>query len=152
MPEGEPEAQRLSHVHQEGRHGPAITDESDDHRAVDYRLELALLEDVKQEAREEGARAQRDDGEIEEDPEAEGEAVIHVGLVEPLDKAEAGAIEAEGQQQKPGQNPEQKLTRRRTADAASISALDSALVSAAGLRPLWRRPLPCQGAQPDQHG
>src|ERR1022692_2222871 len=118
MPEGEPEAQRLSHVHQEGRHRPAITDESDDHRAVDYRLELALLEDVKQEAREEGARARRDDGEIEEDPEAEGEAVIHVGLVEPLDKGGAGPIGPEAQQQNPGKNQEQKWTRRRTADPA----------------------------------
>src|ERR1022692_3046396 len=125
MPEGEPEAQRLSHVHQEGRHGPAITDEADNHSAVDYCLELGLLEDVKQEAREEGARAQRDDGEIEEDPEAEGEAVIHVGLVEPLDKAEAGAIEAEGRRQNQGQKQGRDWRRLERRDPRGMSWLST---------------------------
>ena len=118
MPEGKPEPRRLAHVYQQRRNGPAITDEADDHRAVDDGLEFAFLQNVKQEAGEERARAQGDHGEIDEDPESEGEAVIHVGLVEPLDQAEACAIEAERQQRAPGKNPEQELARRRAADAA----------------------------------
>jgi hypothetical protein len=81
-----------------GRHGAAVADQADDDGAVDHRLQFLELQDVEQEAGEEGAGAEGDDGEVDEDPQAEGEAVVHVGLVQAFDQAQAGAIDAEEEQ------------------------------------------------------
>ena len=54
-------------------------------------LQLLPLQDVEQEAGEEGAGAERDHGEVQVDPEPEREAVVHVGLVEAEGQAEVRA-------------------------------------------------------------
>ncbi len=110
IPEGEPGAQRLADIHHEGAHRAAVADQADDDGAVDHRLEFLELEDVEQEAGEEGAGAERDDGEIQKDPQAEGVAVVHVGLVQAFDQAEAGAVEAEEEQRDPGREPQQEAS------------------------------------------
>ena len=81
----------------------AVADQADDDGAVDDGAQFLEFQDVEQEAGEEGAGAEGDHGEIEEDPQAEGEAVVHVGLVQAFDQAEAGGVEAEGEQRDPGQ-------------------------------------------------
>jgi hypothetical protein len=62
--------------------GAAVADESDDDGVFRMGAELGLLQDVDQESGEERARAERDHAEIEKNPQAEGEAVVHVGLVQ----------------------------------------------------------------------
>lgn len=47
------------------------------------------------------AGAQRDDREVEEDPQAESKAVVHVGLVQAIPQAEPNGVGAEGQQREP---------------------------------------------------
>jgi len=73
--------------------------------------QVADLENIEQKTGKECARAERDHRQVQEDPQAESEAVIHIGLVQPLHQAQAGRVEAERQQADPGQNPKQELAR-----------------------------------------
>jgi hypothetical protein len=79
----------------EGAHRAAVADHADDDGAIDHSLEFLELHDVEQETGKEGARAERDDGEVHENPQSEGVAVVHVGLVQAFDEAQTGAIRAE---------------------------------------------------------
>jgi hypothetical protein len=105
VPEGEPEAQRLAHVHGQGAHRAAIADHADHHGAIDDRAQLFHFQYIEQEAGKEGPGAERNHRQVEEDPQTEGKAIIHVGLIESLDQAQAGAIEAENQHGDPRQDP-----------------------------------------------
>src|ERR1019366_3551053 len=118
IPEGEPGAERLSDIHHEGGHGAAIADQADDDGAVDDGLEPFELHDVEQEAGKEGAGAEGDDREVDEDPQAEGVAVIHVGLVQAFDEAQTGAIRAEKEQGHPGGEPQEEARGGAAPDTA----------------------------------
>ena len=92
IPERVPRSQRLADV-----------DHQHDHRSADskrIRRTTAVLitarsssssEDVEQEAGEKRSRTEGDHGEIEEDPQPEREAVVHVGLVEAVNETAAAA-------------------------------------------------------------
>src|SRR5579863_5579344 len=108
MPEGEPRPQGLPNVDHQDRDRAAVADEPDDYSGVEDRLQLGALQDVDEESGEERTRAQRDDAEIEEDPQAEGEAVIHIRLVQPAVQAETGGINSDREQRCPGSKPEQE--------------------------------------------
>ena len=82
VPEGEPCAQGLPDVHHQDRHRAAIANQPHHHRAVQDGFEIFLLEDVNQKAGEEGARAHGDHSQVQIDPHSEGEAIVHVGLVQ----------------------------------------------------------------------
>ena len=90
------------------RHSAGVADEPEDHRAVDDGPELLLLQNVEKEAREEGARPEGDDRQVEIDPEPEGETVVHVGLIETARQAEVACIETQTQEPGPRHEPEQE--------------------------------------------
>ena len=64
VPESEPCAQGLPDVHHQDRHGAAIANQAHHHRAVQDGFEVFLLEDVNEEAGEEGAGAHGDHSQI----------------------------------------------------------------------------------------
>ena len=124
IPERVPEAQRLPDVDGQHADGAAVADEADHDRALDHRAQLLDAQDIEQKAGEERTRAQRDHGEVEEDPQAEREPVIHVGLVQAQAQAQIGGIKAESQQRRPGRDPQRELRQR----AAVQAALDQSAV------------------------
>jgi hypothetical protein len=92
-------------IHHQHGDGAAVTDEPDHYGAVDDGLEFVFLQDVQEETGKKRAGPECDHREIEEDPQPECEPVIHVGLVQPFDQAQAGCVEAETKQTGPGQHP-----------------------------------------------
>src|ERR1019366_8634641 len=74
-------------------------------------MSRALIADPEHEGLQLIARAGAggDDGEVHEDPQAEGVAVIHVGLVQAFDEAQTGAISAEEEQGHPGREPQDEV-------------------------------------------
>ena len=77
-------------------------------------LQLLPPQDIQQEAREEGAGAERDHRQIEIDPEPEREPVVHVGLVQPFGEAEIDRIETDPEEQCPRQHPRDETSRRKS--------------------------------------
>ena len=73
------------------------------------------LQDVEQEAGKKCARAERDHRQVEKDPEAEREPVVHVRLVQAFDQAQPRRVKAERQQRGPGQDPQQEPARASSA-------------------------------------
>ena len=119
------------------RHRAAVADHADDDGAVDHRLEFLELQDVEQEAGEEGAGAERDDREVQEDPQAEGVAVVHVGLVQALTRhrpaqyAPKRSSATQGASHSRKRGVEQRRTPR-VMNSLSISLTTSVLLSGAG--------------------
>jgi hypothetical protein len=72
-----------------------VADKADDHRGVDYVLQLLFAQHIGQEAGEKGARAQGDNRQVHHDPHAKGEVVVHVGLVKALIKDQEGRQQAQ---------------------------------------------------------
>src|SRR5579871_3362327 len=105
MPERKPGSQRLSYIDHQDRHSPAITGEPDHHRGIEDRSEFLSLQDIDEESREERSGAQRDDTQIEKDPQAKGKPVIHVGLIQAAIKAKSSRIDSEGQHGRPWREP-----------------------------------------------
>src|ERR1041385_9193014 len=99
MPEGEPCAQRLADVDHQDCYCTAVTDKTDYYRRIQDWLQLGSLQDVNQKSGEECSRTQRDDAEIQKNPQAEREAVVHLGLVQAVVKAQSRGIPSHRQQQ-----------------------------------------------------
>src|SRR5579864_5283706 len=108
MPEGEPCPQGLTHIDHQNRDRAAVADEADDDRGIQNRPEVDSLKDVNQKSGEESSRAEGDDPKIKEYPQPECEAVVHVGLVEPVIQAKPSRIHSQCQQAYPRCQPEQK--------------------------------------------
>ena len=66
VPESKPGAQGLPDVHHQDRHGAAIANQAHHDRAVQDGFEVFLLEDVNEEAGEEGAGAHGDHSQIQD--------------------------------------------------------------------------------------
>ena len=115
MPEREPCPDRLTDVHHQDEHRAAVADESKDHCAVDHRAQFFAAEDVQQEPCEEGAGAERDDGQIEIDPESEREPVVHVRVEQPLGQTEVDRVETDPEQDHPGSEPGKKVSECKCA-------------------------------------
>jgi hypothetical protein len=98
MPEGKPCAQGLANVDHQDRDRAAVADEANHYGRVENRSQLGPLQDIDKKSSEERTRSQSDNAEIEKDPQAEGEAVIHICLVQPVVKAEAGRIDSHREQ------------------------------------------------------
>ena len=75
-------------------------------------LQLGPLQNVDQKSGEERARAQRDDAEIEKDPQPEREAIIHVRLVQPVVQAQASRINSDSEHHSPRSQPQQESRER----------------------------------------
>ena len=112
MPESEPCPQGLSDIDHQNGDRAAIADKADDDGGVQDRLQLSALQNVDQKPGEERACAQGDDSQIEKDPEAEGEAIVHVGLVQPVVEAQTSGIDSQPQAAPP--------TERATAGIAGV--------------------------------
>src|ERR1700728_542881 len=119
VPECEPRPQRLPDVDHQYRYRAAVADEADDHRSIQNRLQFNSFQDVDQKSREECPSPQRDDAEIEKDPQTKGEAVVHVGLVEPVEQAETSRVDTDREQDSPWREPEQKPRKGGALGAAS---------------------------------
>src|ERR1700727_2494259 len=102
MPEGEPRAQRLADVDPQNADCAAVANKADDDGSVQNGFEFGALQDVNEKSSEECACAEGDDAEIKKNPEAEGEAIVHVGLVQPVIQAEASRVDSDGKQDDPG--------------------------------------------------
>ena len=118
MPEGEPGPQRLPDVDHQDRDRAAVADESHDHGGVEDGFQFDALQDVDEEPGEECARAQCNNAEIQENPQAEREAVIHVGLVQAVEQAECGRVNAAPQQHGPRTQPCEKARQGSALRAA----------------------------------
>ena len=107
-------------------------------------VELAPLHHVEEEAGEERPRPERDDGQVQVDPEAEGEAVVHVRLVEAHREAEVRGVEPDAEEGGPGHEPEQEAAE----GGADEAARDESFIHGSSRRPprCGRRP----GAAPSR--
>src|SRR5579864_5667802 len=112
MPEGEPRSQGLANVNHQDRNRTAIADETHNHGGVQNGLQLGALQNVDQKSCEERARPQGNDPQIEEDPEAEGETIVHVGLVQTVVKAQTSGVNPNSQHNGPRREPEQESRKR----------------------------------------
>ena len=108
MPESKPCPQGLSDIDHQNGDRAAIADKADDNGGVQDRLQLSALQNVDQKPGKERACAQGNDSQIEEDPEAEGEAIVHVGLVQPEVEAQTSCIDSNRKQRHPRSEPQQE--------------------------------------------
>jgi hypothetical protein len=93
MPVSEPCPKRLTNIKNQNHHGTRITKEPDDDREIDDVFELVNAQDIPQKPGEKGPGTQRDDRQINGDPQTESEVIVQTGRTQSLRKDDKGAVE-----------------------------------------------------------
>ena len=108
MPEDKPAPNGLPYIHTQHGNGSRVTDKSYDHGGIDdgpqaimEGIEEDPANDVGQKSGEKRTCAEGDQGEIEDDPQAKGEVVIHIRLVQAFPEDQEGRHQAPCNQDHP---------------------------------------------------
>ena len=84
MPEDEPPSNGLANINTKHGQGTRIANKAYDHSGIDNILQFTFSNNIGQEACEESARTESDNGQIKYNPQGKGEYIAHVGLIQPF--------------------------------------------------------------------
>jgi len=84
MPEDEPSSNGLANINTKHGHGTRIANKAYNHSGIDNILQFTFSNNIGQEACEESARTESDNGQIKYNPQGKGKHIAHVGLIQPF--------------------------------------------------------------------
>ena len=108
MPENEPATQGLANVDGQDEQGGTIADKPDHHGQVDDVFQLIDAQDIFEQPGKKSAAANGDNSQVRPDPQGKSVIVVHIGLVQAFEPAQAHGVNAPQQNHTHHCNPRGK--------------------------------------------